>query len=99
MKKIKNIYFSFIIIIILIIIYNSYNTIKLNNSDFKIINKSDNNSEDQISENSFESTSTMQTYLSTNKNFHNINILDKKENNKNIIFSRGAPKMPKFRAI
>ncbi|MDV3185791.1 MAG: hypothetical protein Q8839_02260 [Candidatus Phytoplasma australasiaticum] len=48
--------------IISIIVYNSYNTIKPNNSNFKIINKSDNNYDDRISENSFDSTSTTQTW-------------------------------------
>ncbi|MDV3157529.1 MAG: hypothetical protein Q8889_02280 [Candidatus Phytoplasma australasiaticum] len=72
MKKIKNIYFLFIIIIILIIVYNSCNIIKPNNSNFKIINKSDNNSDDQMSENSFDSTSTMQTWAPKRPKFRAI---------------------------
>ncbi|MDO8052853.1 hypothetical protein OC691_02340 ['Cleome sp.' phytoplasma] len=72
MKKIKNICFLFIIMIISIIVYNSYNTIKPNNSNFKIINKSDNNYDDRISENSFDSTSTTQTWAPKRPKFRAI---------------------------
>ncbi|MDO8046814.1 hypothetical protein ODW08_02450 [Candidatus Phytoplasma australasiaticum] len=58
--------------IISIIVYNSYNTIKPNNSNFKIINKSDNNYDDRISENSFDSTSTTQTWAPKRPKFRAI---------------------------